>query len=335
MPEPPFWLFSTIITIAIALGVTNGFNDAANAIATVIGTRTLSPRQAITMAVFLNFAGTMTGTAVALTIGKGILKGEALQGILGHYALFAALLTVVIWVLFATRLGLPVSSSHSLVAGLAGAGIATVGSSAINWGTLANIASAVVCAPALGFAGGFIVMVILLWAVRDTLPPKVRSLFSKLQLFSSAFIAYSHGKNDGQMPMGIIALALMLHYNWSEFYIPFWVIAVSAASISLGTALGGWRVIRTVGMRITALQPIHGFAAEASAAAVIEIASLFGIPVSTTHCVSASIMGVGATRRLSAVRWGVAGNIIIAWIATFPICAILGWLFAQLLLALA
>ena len=335
MPEAPFWLFATIITIAIALGVTNGFNDAANAIATVIGTRTLSPRQAIAMAAFLNFAGAMTGTAVALTIGKGILKGEVFQGVLGHYALLAALLTVVVWVLFATRLGLPVSSSHSVVVGLAGAGIATMGSSAVNWSTLANIASAVVCAPALGFAGGFVVMVILLWLVRDSFPGRVRKLFSKLQILSSAFMAYSHGKNDGPMPIGIIALALMLHYQWSEFYIPFWVIAVSAMSISLGTAFGGWRVIRTLGTRITALRPIDGFAAEASAAAVIEVASFFGIPVSTTHCVSASIMGVGATKRLSAVRWGVAGSIVIAWIATFPICAVLGWLFAKLLLAIA
>jgi len=278
-------------------------------------------------------AGAATGTAVAMTIGKGILA----SGAISFLTVIAGLASVIVWGTIATYYGLPVSITHGFVAGLTTAGVAAVGSEAIQWNVLQRVLSAVVTAPVLGFVGGFVLMVILFWVFRRSVPAKIRSIFSNLQILSAAFMAYSHGKNDGQMPIGVITMALVIYYNqpalWNE--IPYgdlwWVIVISALAISTGTAIGGWRVIRTLGMRVTTLQPVHGFAAEVSAATVIEVASHFGIPVSTTHCVSSSIMGVGATRRLSAVRWGIAGNIVAAWILTFPICGILGYLFAWLL----
>jgi len=330
MPES-FPLLIVLILIALAFGVANGFNDAANAIATVIGSRALSPRKAVGMAAILNLAGALTGLKVAETIGKGILVPEAVT--LG--TVLAGTFAAVIWATAATRYGMPISVTHSLVAGLVGAGIAASGTAVVVWGVLGRVLSAVVSAPALGFIGGFGIMVALLWLLRRAAPERLRTLFSRLQILSAAFMAYSHGKNDGQMPMGLISLSLMLYYGWQEFHVPWWVIIASSAAISLGTAIGGWRVIRTIGLRVTTLRPVHGFVAQASAATIIEIASLQGIPVSTTHCISSSVMGVGATRRLSAVRWGIAGSIVTAWILTFPICAALGWLIARLVHLLA
>jgi len=326
MPESPAVLI-LVIAAAIGFAIANGFNDAANAIATVIGTRTLSPRAAIIMAAIFNFLGAATGTAVAMTIGKGIVDPEALN----MSIVLAGTGAIIIWAVAATRYGTPISLTHGLVAGLVGAGIATAGAEVIVWGVLAKVMGAVGIAPLLGFVGGFLVMVAILWLFRRTAPERVRGIFSNLQILSAAFLAYSHGKNDGQMPIGLISMALMVYYGYSEFYIPFWAIAVSAASISFGTALGGRRVIETLGLKITTLRPPQGFAAEASAATVIEVASHFGIPVSTTQCISSAIMGVGATRRLSAVRWGIARNIVLTWILTFPACGILGWLIASLL----
>ena len=318
-------MFILVIILAVGFALVNGFNDAANAIATVVGTRVLSPLRAIIMSAILNFAGAATGLAVAITIGN-IVDPEYLD----YDVMLAALSAVIIWGVVATRLGLPVSISHSFIAGLVGAAIAAAGSVSIVWDTVTRVLSSVAIAPALGFTGGLTVMVALMWLLRRKAPLRVEGIFSRLQILSAAFMAYAHGKNDGQMPIGIIAMALVIHTG-NEFQVPFWVIALSAGAISLGTAFGGWRVIRTVGLRITALRPVQGFAAESSAAAVVEIASVFGIPVSTTHCISSSIMGVGATKRLSAVRWGVAGNIFIAWILTFPICGIIGWLLGSIL----
>jgi len=190
-----------------------------------------------------------------------------------------------------------------------------------------------VAAPVLGFIGGVVVMVILFWVFRQSAPARMRVIFSRLQWITTAFLAYSHGKNDGQMPIGVITMALVIYTGQAALWdnIPFWAIGLSALAISSGMAFGGWRVIKTVGFKVTNLQPVHAFAANLSAAGVIELASHFGIPVSTTHCASAAIMGIGSTRRFSAVRWGVAGNIVVAWILTFPICAGLGYLFAWLL----
>ena len=329
MPDPSVWVLVVIIILALGFGIVNGFNDAANAIATVIGTRVLSPRNAIIMAAFFNLAGAATGTAVARTIGKGILIPEAIS----YQTVVAALAAVIIWTTLATYRGLPVSLTHGFIAAMAAAGVAAVGTRAVDWGVLGKVASAVVSAPVLGFIGGFVLMIALLWIFRRSIPTKVRSLFGNLQILSAAFMAYSHGKNDGQMPIGVITMAFVFYTGQVALWenIPWWIIIVSALSISMGTAIGGWRVIKTLGMRVTTLRPVHGFAAEVSAASVIEIASHLGIPVSTTHCISSSIMGVGATRRLSAVRWGVAGNIVTAWIITFPVCGGLGYLFSWLL----
>jgi PiT family inorganic phosphate transporter len=326
MSEPSALLI-LVIAAAIGFGIANGFNDAANAIATVIGTRTLSPRAAVGIAAVFNFLGAATGTAVAITIGKGIIA----PGALNMDIVLAGTGAIIIWAVAATRYGMPISLTHGLVAGLVGAGIATSGSGIIVWRVLTRVVSAVGIAPLLGFVGGFLLMVAILWLFRKSAPDKVRGVFNHLHVLSAAFLAYSHGKNDGQMPIALISMALMVYYGYGEFHIPFWVIVVSAGSISLGTALGGWRVIQTLGLKMTTLRPAQGFAANAAAATVIELASHFGIPVSTTHCISTAIMGVGATRRLSAVRWGIARNIVLTWILTFPACGIMGWIIASLL----
>lgn len=326
MPES-LALLILVIAVAVGFGIANGFNDAANAIATVIGTRALSPRAAIIMAAFCNFAGAATGTAVAMTIGKGIIDPEYLT----LTTIAAGAGAIVIWAVVATHYGMPISLTHGLIAGLVGAGITISGSETIVWGVLLKVVSAVGIAPLLGLTGGFLVMLAIMWIFRRSPPDRVQSIFNRLQILSAVFMAYSHGKNDGQMPIGLISMALMVYYGWGEFQIPFWVVAVAAASISIGTAAGGWRVIQTLGLRMTTLRPVHGFAAESAAATVIEIASYFGIPVSTTHCISTAIMGVGATSRFSAVRWGIAKDIVLTWVLTFPACGILGWLIASLL----
>ncbi|MDP2729186.1 MAG: inorganic phosphate transporter [Dehalococcoidales bacterium] len=326
MPETSLVLFILVVLLAIGFGLSNGFNDAANAVATVIGTRVLSPRNAVIMAAFLNFLGAATGLEVARTIGKGILVPEAMT----FLTVVAGLSSAVIWVTLATYYGLPLSVTHSLIAGLAGAGIAVMGIGTVQWATMVRVLASVVIAPVLGFVAGFILMVILYWVFRRSTSSRVQAIFGKLQIISAAFMAYSHGKNDGQMPIGVITMALVIYTGQNELWdnIPLWVIVLSSLSISLGTIVGGWRVIKTLGVKVTTLRPVQGFAAETSGATVIEVASLLGIPVSTTHCITTAIMGVGATRRFSAVRWGVASNIVAAWIFTFPICAGLGYLFA-------
>ncbi|MDH4368112.1 MAG: inorganic phosphate transporter [Dehalococcoidia bacterium] len=326
---PELALLVVVIAAAIGFGVVNGFNDAANSVAASIGSRAISPRNGIVLAAFCDFAGTATGLQVARTIGKGILIPEAIS----YLTVIAGLVAVIIWGTIATRLGLPVSITHGFVTGLAAAGIAVAGWEAVMWGVLGRIGASVAIAPTLGFVAGFALMVVLLRIFRRSAPARMRVVFSRLQWLTTAFLAYSHGKNDGQMPIGVITMALVIHTGRPELWdnIPWWVIAMSALAISLGILIGGWRVIRTVGVKITALQPIHGFATQATAASVIEIASRLGIPVSTTHCATAATMGVGATKRLSAVRWGVTRRIVLAWVLTFPICGVLGWIIASLL----
>lgn len=320
MPDISVWPLLLVILLAMGFGFTNGLNDAANAIAAAIGTRALSPRNAVILASVLNFAGAATGLEVARTIGKGILIGD-----ITYLTMIAALASVITWTAIATYRGLPVSLTHGFIAALASAGMAAAGSQAVAWNVLGRVVTAVGSAPAVGFLGGFVLMACLYWVFRRSAPDTMRSIFSKLQIPAVAFVAYAHGKNDGQMPVGIITMALVTFYGdptiWDRLSILdpglWWVIVVSALAISSGMAIGGRRVIKTVGMRVTTLRPVQGFAAQASGAAVIEVASLLGIPVSTTHCVSSAIMGVGATQRLSAVRWGIAGNIIAAWVLTF------------------
>jgi PiT family inorganic phosphate transporter len=335
MPDSSFGILILVIVLAVGFGIVNGFNDAANAIAAAIGTRALSPRNALIIAVFANFAGAATGTAVAHTIGKGIIIQEAIS----YETLIAALAAIIVWGTIATWMGLPISIHHGFIAGLAAAGMAVAGSAAVVWSVMQRILSAVILAPTLGLIGGFVIMLGIYWIFQQSAPDKMRRAFSRLQWLSTAFMAYSHGKNDGQMPIGVIIMALVIHNQdvglWDRLSLLnpelWWVIVVSAFAISAGTAMGGRRVIRTVGMRMTSLRPVHGFTTHLAAASVIETASHFGIPVSTTHCVAASVMGVGATRRFSAVRWGIAGNIVAAWILTFPICGALGYFFTWLM----
>jgi len=333
---PELALLVLVVGAAIGFGLVNGFNDAANAVAASIGSRALSPRNGIILSAFCNFAGAATGLEVAKTIGKGILDPEMVKSlpvIAAFLILVSALIAVIIWGTIATRMGLPVSITHGFVTGLAAAGIAVVGWEAVIWPVLEKVGASVAIAPTLGFIGGFALMIVLLWVFRGSAPARMRIVFSRLQWLTTAFLAYSHGKNDGQMPIGVITMALVIHTGqiglWDN--IPWWVIGVSALAISSGTLIGGWRVIKTVGIKITALQPVHGFATQASAASVIEVASRLGIPVSTTHCAAAATMGVGATKRLSAVRWGVTRRIVLAWVLTFPICGVLGWIIASLL----
>jgi len=335
MPDSSLFLFIFIVVLAVGFGMVNGFNDAANAIAPAVGTRALSPRNAVIIAAVANMAGACTGTAVAHTIGKGILVPEAIT----YLTVIAASASIIVWGTLATYAGLPISLTHGFVAALAAAGVAAASSNAVVWGVLGRVLSAVISAPLLGFIGGFVVMIILFWLLRRSLPSRLRLVFNNLQILSAAFAAYAHGKNDGQMPIGIITIALVTYYQdaglWERLSIAdpqmWWVIVVPALAISAGTAMGGWRVIETMGMKVTTLGPVQGFTAQASAAAVIEAASHLGIPVSTTHCITSAVMGVGSTKRFSAVRWGVAGNIIAAWVLTFPFCGALGYFFSWLL----
>jgi len=335
MPDSSFSLLIIVIILAVGFGIVNGFNDAANAIAAAIGTRALSPRNALFIAVISNFAGAASGIAVAHTIGKGII----IQEVISYPTIIAGLASIIIWGTIATWMGLPISIHHGFIAGLAAAGMAMAGSAAVVWNVMQRILSAVIVAPLLGFIGGFIIMLGIYWIFQHNAPDKMRRVFSRLQWLSTAFMAYSHGKNDGQMPIGVITMALVIYYHdtgiWDRLSLLnselWWVIVVSAFAISAGTAMGGRKVIKTIGMRMTNLRPVHGFSTHIAAAAIIETASHFGIPVSTTHCVTASVMGVGATRRFSAVRWGIAGNIVAAWILTFPICGVLGYFFSWLL----
>jgi inorganic phosphate transporter, PiT family len=318
-----------IITLVIILGfeAVNGWTDAPNAIATVVSTRVLSPTAAVGMAAVFNLLGALSGTAVATTIGKGIVDINAVT----LETVAAAALAVIIWSSTAAYFGLPTSESHGLVAAIAGAGVATAGTGVLLWEGWEKVFIGLGAAVVFGGLGGLLFMIVLLWALRRASPALTRRLFGPLQLCSAAFMAWSHGTADGQKAMGVMAMALAIYYPERGFGVPLWVILLSATTMGVATAFGGWRIIKTLGMRLTQLQPVHGFAAETAAALTITVSSRFGIPLSTTHTIGSAIMGVGATRRLSAVRWGIAYNIIMAWVLTFPICFGLGWLIAWLI----
>jgi PiT family inorganic phosphate transporter len=319
---------ATIVVLLLVLGAefVNGWTDAPNSIATVVSTRVMRPQTALAMAVLLNIAGALSGTAVASTIGKGIVAADIVTpGLVG-----AAMVGIIVWSTVAWLYGLPTSESHALVAGLAGAGLAVGGLDALEASGWRKVGTGVLFSTFLGFGAALFCMVLIYRLFRDSLPGRVRSIFSRAQVVSAAFMAFSHGSNDAQKFMGAFALTLFSAGILPEFTIPRWVILLCAGTMGVGTAIGGWRIIRTLGLRITALEPVHGFAAETGAATVIEVASRLGIPLSTTHTISTAIMGVGATRRLSAVRWGVAGEIVTAWVLTFPVCALLGFLAAKL-----
>jgi len=317
-----------IFTFAVVLAfeAVNGWTDAPNAVATVVSTRVLAPAAAIIMAAVFNLLGALSGQAVATTIGKDIVNIEVIT----LETVVAGALAVVFWSSFAAYLSLPTSQSHGIVAGIAGAAVQMAGWDVIIWTGWTKVFTGVGLAVLGGFGGGFLLMILVLWLFIRANPSASRRLFGWLQLGSSAFMAWSHGLADGQKAIGVMAMALAIYNETptSEFDVPTWVIFLGAGTLGLSTALGGWRILRTLGMRVTHLETYQGFAAETAAATTIAVTARFGIPLSTTHTIGTAIMGVGATRRLSAVRWGVAYNIVAAWILTFPICFGLGWLIA-------
>ena len=312
-----------VVVLLLVLGAefVNGWTDAPNAIATVIGTRSLSPRQALVMGAVFNLLGVMAGTAVAATIGTGIID----PGAVNLTTVGGAMVGLIVWSSAAARWGIPTSESHALVAGLAGAGLASAGPSVLLWAGWKKVLIGLLFSSVVGFAVGFVLMVGVYWAFRNAVPGKVRGLFRWLQVMSSAFMAFSHGSNDGQKFIGAFTLALVLAGVLPEFAIPLWVVFLCAAVMALGTSIGGWRIIRTLGMRLTKLRTHQGFAAEVAAAGTITVASSFGIPLSTTHTISTAIMGVGAVSGARAVSWQVTSHLVWAWLLTFPVCAALSW----------
>jgi PiT family inorganic phosphate transporter len=310
-----------LIAVALSFDFINGFHDAANSIATVVSTRVLSPGQAVIWAAFFNFVAAFTfGTAVAKTIGKGMIDISAVT----FAVIFGALVGAIVWDLITWYYGLPTSSSHALIGGYAGAAVAKAGLGVIILSGWTKTLLYIVLAPMMGLVLGFLIEVAIYWIFRSSPPLRVDHIFRRLQLVSAALYSLGHGTNDAQKTMGIIAGVLFTAGFLKAFTIPVWVILAAHAAIALGTLSGGWRIIHTMGTRITKLQPVGGFAAETAGAATLFIASHFGVPVSTTHTITGAIVGVGATRRLSAVRWGVAGRIVWAWILTIPMSAIIG-----------
>jgi PiT family inorganic phosphate transporter len=320
-----FILLVIVIALATIFDFINGFHDTANAIATSVSTRVLSPKVAVTMAAVLNIAGAFAGTAVAKMVGSGLVETASVT----QLTVISALMSAIIWDLITWYFGLPTSSSHAILASLVGAAIATAGTGVILQKGVYKILIGLFASPVVGLILGYLLMQFLVTIFRRFPPATVSAIFNRSQIVSAAYMAFSHGNNDAQKTMGIITMALVSYYKLPDFHVPFWVIGLCATAMGLGTALGGWRIIKTLGVKLVNLRPIHGFAAEASAATIIEVASRFGLPLSTTHIISSTIMGVGASKRLSAVRWGVGGNIVIAWVITLPACAALAWLICK------
>ena len=342
-------IFLIVLLAALAFEYINGFHDAANAIATVVSTKVLTPRQAIALAAVFNLVGALMGTAVASTIGKGLVDTHYVTMI----TIFAGLTGAIVWNLLTWWLGLPSSSSHALIGGLCGAAIASADGNwnVMHWATTdakgaaaglwPKVVLPMLTSPLVGFFGGAVLMLLLTMLVHRLRPRIVNGIFGKLQLVSAGFMAHSHGSNDAQKTMGIIALALftgtksgafkdlpdwLAFLRTPEFVVDQWVVITCAVVMAAGTAAGGWRIIRTMGHKMVKLQPVHGFAAETTAAMIIHVASTLGIPLSTTHAISTSIMGVGVAKRFSAVKWGVVERIIWAWIFTLPACGLMGYL---------
>jgi PiT family inorganic phosphate transporter len=333
MPELTLSGELLLLILILALGLTfdfiNGFHDTANAIATVVATRVLSPGRAVLMAGVLNFVGALSGTAVATTVGKGIIPPE-----LSTQALvISALIAAITWNLLTWYYGVPSSSSHALIFSLVGAGVASAGWSSIQFSGLEKTFQGLIFSPILGFTAAFVMMVVLLNLFARAFPATVTRIFGRAQILSAAWMAFSHGSNDAQKTMGVMTMAVASYAHWggTNWQVPLWIIVGAALAMGLGTSFGGWRIIRTIGLRVVQLRPIHGFAAETAAATIIEAASRLGIPVSTTHTISSAILGVGSTRRLSAVRWGVAGQIVMAWVFTIPACFMLAWTIRSLI----
>ena len=310
-----------VVTIAVALffDFTNGFHDTANAVATSVSTRALSPRMAVLVAAVANLAGAFVTTAVAKTVGKGIVD----TGLATEKTVLAALLGAIVWNLVTWWYGLPSSSSHALIGGLIGAALVQSGSKGVEWhGLVHKVLLPAIGSPALGFIGAFALLLVIYWAFVWITPGLANRSFRLGQLASGTWVAFTHGANDAQKTMGVIALALYENGRISHFYIPTWVIVAAGLAIGAGTYAGGWRIMRTLGQRIFSMEPASGFAAQVAGGSTLYLATHFGYPVSTTHVVSGSVLGAGATRRLSAVRWGIAGNIVAAWVLTIPAAAL-------------
>jgi PiT family inorganic phosphate transporter len=317
MPEG-FWLLVVIIFCALAFDFINGFHDTANAIATVVSTRVMTPRTAIMMAAVLNFVGALISTKVATTIAKGIANPRYIT----DTVVLAAVIGAIIWNLITWKFGIPSSSSHALIGGLCGAAVIHAGLEIIYIdGVIHKVIIPMVLSPVFGFGIGFILMALIYTWLADVHPGKVGSLFRHLQVVSAGAMAFNHGLNDAQKSMGIITLALVTQGFLAKPEVPVWVVVACATAMALGTSAGGWRIIRTMGHQIIRLEPVHGFAAETSASITIFLASHLGMPVSTTHVISGSIVGVGAAKRINAVRWTTAQRMVIAWVLTLPTAA--------------
>jgi PiT family inorganic phosphate transporter len=314
----------SVLFLVLAAEFVNGWTDAPNAIATVVSTHVLRPATAVVMATVLNTLGAMSGTAVAATIGKGIVEA----GVINLSTVGAAMAALIFWSTLAWRFGLPTSESHALVAGLSGAALAVAGPSVLLWEGWRKVFVGLGFSTFLGFGGGWLILTLIDRAFRRVHRTKAMRLFGRLQALSAAFMAFSHGSNDGQKFIGVFTLALMLGGVLPEFHVSWSVILLCSVVMGIGTSVGGWRIIRTMGSRMVRLEPHQGFAAETGAALSIQVASLWGVPLSTTHTINTAIMGVGAAGRVSAVRWGVVREVVAAWLLTFPVCGALAWLAA-------
>src|SRR3972149_6079973 len=316
-----FELVLIVIIIALIFDFLNGFHDSANSIATIVSTQVLSPYKAVMFAAFFNFIAAFAfGDAIAKTIGKGLVHLDHID----VYVIMGGLIGAIFWNLITWYYGIPVSSSHALIGGYGGAAVMKLGWSVIIVSGYLKVVLFIVIAPVMGLVLGYINMLITSWIVRNKKPRKVDKVFRRLQLVSAGFYSFGHGSNDAQKTMGIIVGVLIAGGYQDSFYVPVWVIMSCPAAIALGTMFGGWRIVKTMGMKITKLRPIGGFCAEFAGATTLLMTALFGIPVSTTHTITGSIVGVGSVNRLSAVRWGVAGKIVWAWILTIPLSALSG-----------
>jgi PiT family inorganic phosphate transporter len=327
MPDVTLVLFLLVVIAALVFDFINGFHDTANAIATCISTRALSVRSAIIMAAVLNFVGAMISTKVAATIGKGIVDPANVTQMM----VLAGISGAIIWDLITWYYGLPSSSSHAIIGGLIGAVMANSGISALHWAGLKKIILSLVISPVVGTVTGFIFMLIMMWCFRDKAPYALNRWFRKLQVASAAFMAFSHGTADAQKSMGVITMALVSYGTLTTFTVPPWVMIACATAMALGTALGGWRIIKTVGRDFVKLQPVHGFCVETASAGVILGASAIGLPTSTTHVITSTIMGVGLSKRFSAVNWQIAYRILWAWVLTIPASALVAYVTYQVM----
>jgi PiT family inorganic phosphate transporter len=321
MDTSVFLLLAAVVALTLVFDFINGFHDCANAIATVVSTRVMAPTAAIIFGAVLNFVGALAGTEVAATIGKGLVDATSITL---HTVLFTVI-AAIIWNLMTWYKGLPTSSSHAIIGSLLGASFFShIGAESIHADkVMEKVVIPMFTSPAAGIMLGYLFMTALTWVIYRMSPAQVSRTFGKLQILSAGFMAFNHGRNDAQKCMGIIALALVLANPQDEFSVPVWVIASCAIAMGLGTLAGGWRIIHTMGSKMIRLQPVQGFAAETTASLILATTAHYGIPVSTTHVISTSIMGVGATKRLSAVRWGVVGNIVWAWVLTIPLTFLL------------